>query len=107
MHLDSACPADCCEGQQDSLQASADDPYDHTLASCCQRDLQEQRRVSRAKSALLSVDRIDKRSRESRVVLGQTPKFDLEEGSAEPELEDIVNDEDGMLQRLPSKAPLT
>ena len=57
----------CCGNlERGKSQEQAEDlGLDPTLASCCQRDIKEQQRVAYAKKALLSVDRIDKRSRES------------------------------------------
>ena len=86
----------CCGNlERGKSQEQAEDlGLDPTLASCCQRDIKEQQRVAYAKKALLSVDRIDKRSRESRTVLGLGPPAQAED-SQSPDFSDISDDEEG------------
>lgn len=71
---------ECCDlPQRNAGGEEAEEPsIDPTLASCCQRDLRQQHRVTQAKAALLNVDRIDQRSRESRAVLGSQPPVQTE-----------------------------
>lgn len=58
---DSCCPepdkGSACQ------RTTAAEPLDVTLSSCCKRDALDQKRVARAKEALLAVDRVDARLR--------------------------------------------
>ena len=91
-------PSDrCCEepGHSACLDESEASYLDPTLASCCQKDLREQERIAQAKKALLSVDRVDKRSRATREVLGLAPPAMIE-GSGSG-IDDAGSDDDGLL----------
>ncbi|GAB4820410.1 hypothetical protein N2152v2_007456 [Parachlorella kessleri] len=57
-------------GLAQELQEAAADP---TLASCCQRDLEEQAQVAKLKARLTAVDRSNVRGQVAQAVLRQTP----------------------------------
>lgn len=64
--LNSCCPEDLDEEEQNLLDELVDDP---ALADCCLRDLQEQREVQKLKSRLLERDRSTARLKEQSRVL--------------------------------------
>lgn len=100
----------CCGSQV--IPAEDDHDFsDQTLASCCERDLREQRYVAQTKATLLSVDRIDKRLRETKAVLGRTRVCD-ENITSDVDSIEGVSDQSGEtflieLPRILSKLPAT
>lgn len=94
MQLAPTAPNRCCEEpEQITIGQSDDTLIDPTLASCCQKDLREQQRVEEAKKALLSLDRIDRRSRATQAVLGLAPPPAKEEPRSD--FDDASSNEDG------------
>lgn len=71
MDQDPCCPT--TDAPQPGAEEADLDLLDPTMSSCCRRDMLEQRRVERAKEALLSVDRVDARNRIERAVISATP----------------------------------
>ena len=85
----------CCDdrGQNDGEEGF--ELPDHTLASCCERDLKEQRYIAQAKAKLLSVDRVDKRTREANSVLSRTRPPDTCDTDSLPKPGSEVSDSQG------------
>ena len=71
---------DCCE-PVDEIQEAVDDVLDPTMSSCCQRDLEEQRRVAHLIGKLRAADRVDERTRMQSQVLCTAPTDCLDEES--------------------------
>lgn len=62
---------DCCEKHDELADELAELALDPTLQDCCRRDLKEQAYVENVKSKLLSVDRVDQRTKLAKGIVKQ------------------------------------
>ena len=94
----------CCTEAPESKpgQSAIAEPIDATLSSCCRRDALEQRRVARAKEALLGVDRVDLRTRLHNGVLKRPSSTHSDTAS---DIDSLVSDEEGAVQDWSQVAP--
>ena len=94
----SCCPPDLAPGGSSvaavSEEAASHYPDDPTLDECCQRDLQQQRRIAVVKAKLLSMDRTTERTKLQQRVLHTSPPHAEQQDIAESEEGSDAWDED-------------